>query len=72
MFQSCSLCYDNVVFNPGDSFEESVEIMNEGENEKPSETTTENLNGVMVQLDKVEICEFKPKMVTKDEGGLVF
>ena len=43
----------NVVFNPEDSFEESVEIMNEGENkkilqnltEKPLETTTENLNG---------------------------
>ena len=27
---------------------------------------------VMVQLDKVEIHELKPKMLTKDEGGLVW
>ena len=27
---------------------------------------------VMVQLDKVEVCELKPKMLTKDEGGLVW
>ena len=42
----------NVAFNPEDLFEESVEIMNEEENkkilqnstEKSSETTTENVN----------------------------
>ena len=27
---------------------------------------------VMVQLDKVEVCELKPKMLTKDKGGLVW
>ena len=27
---------------------------------------------VTVQLDKVEICELKPKVLTKDEGGLVW
>ena len=27
---------------------------------------------VMVQLDKVEICELKPKVLPKDEGGLVW
>ena len=27
---------------------------------------------VMVQLCKVEVCELKPKMLTKDEGGLVW
>ena len=26
---------------------------------------------VMVQLDKVEVCELKPKMLTKDKGSLV-
>ena len=42
----------NIVFNPEDVFKESVEIKNEGENEKilqnltekPSETTTETKN----------------------------
>ena len=51
--KKCSISIEhNVVFNPEDSFEESVEIMNEEENrkilqnltEKPLETTTENPN----------------------------
>ena len=28
--------------------------------------------GVMVQLNKVEVCELKPKVLTKDEGDLVW
>ena len=30
------------------------------------------LISVMVQLDKVEVHELKPKVLTKDEGGLVW
>ena len=30
-----------------------------------------NTESVMVQLDKVEICELRPEVLTEDDGGLV-
>ena len=66
--KKCSISIEcNVVFNPEDSFEESVEIMNKEENrkilqsstEKPSETTTENPNdqNPMENLTKKDLPE---------------